>query len=499
MAAAFAAGGGAMSAGPANASGGALGEIVRMEGVALAAAIRGRKVSCVEVMSAYLDHVDRINPKVNAIVALQDREALLAQARDRDAQLARGDAVGPLHGVPHAVKDLLNVKGIRSTQGSPIFRDFVPAEDALQVERLRAAGAIFIGKTNSPEFGLGSHTYNMVYGATRNAYEPTQSAGGSSGGAAVGLALRMLPFADGSDFGGSLRNPSGWNNVYGFRTSIGRVPTDARDAWLPSMGVPGPMARNVKDLAYLLAIMAGYDARAPLSIDAPGSIFLEEPERSVRGRRIAWCGDLGGATPCEPEVLETCRGALRAMESLGCVVEETHPEFDFEALWQALLRLRAWMQLAGLLPLYQDPARRAMLKPEAIYEVELGMKQSGQDLILASVVRTQWYQAVRRFFSRYDYIVLPTAQVFPFAIELHWPAEVAGRRMKSYHEWMKGTLLVTMSGCPSLAAPAGFSRKGLPIGIQIIAPNHHELDCLRLAFAYEAASPWSARIPPLLA
>src|ERR1700693_3023148 len=247
-----------------------------------------RQISCVEVMTAYLDHIDKLNPKVNAIVALQDRAALLAQSRERDAQLARGELMGPLHGFPHAVKGLAPVKGIPMTMGSPILKDFVPNADSVMVERLRAAGAIFIGKTNTPEFGLGSQTYNPVYGATRNAYDQSRTSGGSSGGAAVSLALRMLPVADGRDYGGSLRNPAGWNNVFGFRTSYGRVPADGRDAWLPSMGVVGPMARNVSDLAMLLAVEAGYDARVPLSIVEEGAVFQSRLEKDFKGKRIAW-------------------------------------------------------------------------------------------------------------------------------------------------------------------------------------------------------------------
>src|SRR6516164_4818547 len=266
-------------------------EIVMMDAAPLDNAIRSRRVSCVEVMNAYLDHIENLNPKVNAIVALQDRLGLLAQARERDAQLARGELMGPLHGFPHAVKDMQPVKGIRSTSGSPILKDFVPTADSLMVERLRKAGAIIIGKTNTPEFGLGSHTYNPVYGATRNAYDQSRSAGGSSGGAAVALALRMLPVADGSDYGGSLRNPAGWNNVFGFRTSYGRIPADGRDAWLPSMGVLGPMARNVRDLAMLLAVQAGYDDRVPLAIEEDRAIFRQRPERNFKGTRVAWTGD----------------------------------------------------------------------------------------------------------------------------------------------------------------------------------------------------------------
>lgn len=474
-------------------------DIVTMDGSVLSRAIQTKQLSCVEVMTAYLAHIEKINGKVNALVALQDPAQLLQQAKDCDAQLARGDYRGPLHGIPHAVKDLQPVKGIRTTQGSPLFKDFVPTADSLMVERLRSAGAIFIGKTNTPEFGLGSHTYNPVYGITRNAYDPTRSAGGSSGGAAVALALRMVPFADGSDFGGSLRNPAGWNNVLGFRTSIGRVPRDGRDTWIPSMGVSGPMARNIADLALLLSVQAGYDSRSPLSMDGDGLLFRQPVEKNYKGKRIAWGGDLSGAMPCEPGVLEVCKAAATTFEGLGCHVDEAHPEFDFDALWQAAVRLRSWTEGSSLLEHYRDPVKRALLKPEAVFEVETGAKLSAFDIMAASVIRTEWYQTVRRFFDRYDFLILPTAQTFPFAADIHWPQTIAGRTMQTYHEWMKGNLLVTMSGCPSLAMPAGFNAQGLPIGLQIIAPNRRELDCLSLGYAYEAATNWThSRLPPLL-
>jgi amidase len=474
-------------------------ELVLMDATALSAAIHSRRASCVEVMDAYLDHIEKINPQVNAIVALKDREGLIAQARERDLQLARGESMGPLHGFPHAVKDLQNVKGIRTTMGSPILKDFVPAADGLLAERLRKAGVIFIGKTNAPEFGLGSHTYNPVYGVTRNAYDSARSAGGSSGGAAVSLALRMLPVADGSDYGGSLRNPAGWNNVFGFRTSIGRIPYDAHDAWLPTMSVTGPMARNVSDLAMLLAVQAGFDSRVPLSLDGDGAMFQGRLERSFKGTRVAWGGDFKGHTPCEPGVLDVCRAAADTFESLGCVVEDAIPDFDLEAVWQAVMRLRSWQTGGSLLGYYNDPAKRALLKPEAVFEVETGVRQSAYDITNASVVRTEWSHAVSRFFERYDFLVVPTAQVFPFDVREHWPKEIAGQKMQTYHEWMKATLLVTMSGCPALAAPAGFNAHGLPIGIQIIAANRQELSCLQLAYAYESArSPADRRLPTLI-
>ncbi|HKD48927.1 MAG TPA: amidase [Rhizomicrobium sp.] len=474
-------------------------DIVLMDGAALSHAIRTRRVSCVEVMKAYLAQIEKLNGAVNALVALQDPSELLVQANERDAQLARGEVMGVLHGIPHAVKDLQPVKGIRTTQGSPIFKDFVPTTDSLMVSRLRNAGAIFIGKTNTPEFGLGSHTFNPVYGATRNAYDQSRSAGGSSGGAAVSLALRMVPFADGSDYGGSLRNPAGWNNVCGFRTSIGRVPSDNRDTWLPSMSVLGPMARTVKDLAMLLSVQAGYDARVPLSIDGDGKPFLRNLERPLKGKRIAWGGDLAGKTPCEPGVLEACNAALTTFTELGCHVEEAHPDYDLDSVWRAAVELRAWQQgVAALYAYYQDPAKRALLKPEAIYEIETGLKLSAGDITGASTIRTEWYQAVRGFFERYDFLILPTAQVFPFAVEMRWPDTIAGKKMETYHEWMKAALLVTMSGCPSLAVPAGFNAEGLPIGIQIIAPNRRELDCLSLGSGYEMARKWNLHLPPLL-
>jgi len=476
-----------------------LSDIVMMDARGLSTAIAARKVSCVEVMNAFLDHIAAFNPRVNAIVALQDRDNLLARARERDAQVARAQVMGPLHGFPHAVKDLQPVKGIRSTSGSPILKDFIPDHDALPVERMRAAGAIFIGKTNVPEFGLGSHTYNPVYGATHNAYDQSKTAGGSSGGAAVSLALRMLPVADGTDYGGSLRNPAGWNNVFGFRTSFGVVPVTGDDVWLPSMSVAGPMARSVADLAMLLSVQAGFDARAPLSVEGDGRRFLAPLDADMKGKRIAWLGDLNGFAPYEPGVLEVCRAALKTFESLGCVVEPAVPDHSLEPVWQAFMRLRQWQSGGGLKAYYENPAQRALLKPEAAWEVEQGLKLSAYDISAASAVRSAWSNAVQRFFARYDFLLMPTAQLFPFDINETWPHAIAGQTMRTYHEWMKAICMITMSGCPALAVPAGFSAGGLPMGLQIIAPVHHEMDCLKLGHAYEKANDWTARkLPPLL-
>lgn len=471
---------------------------VLMDAVSLQNAIQGRHVSCVEVMTAYLDHIEALNPEVNAIVALRGRDELLAEANHRDAQLARGAVLGPLHGFPFAVKDMQAVKGIPMTMGSPILKDFVPAADGIMAERLRNAGAIFIGKTNTPEFGLGSHTYNPVYGPTRNAYDQSRSAGGSSGGAAVALALRMVPLADGSDFGGSLRNPAGWNNVFGFRPSIGRVPGDVRDVWLPSMTVLGPMARTVSDLAMLLRVQAGYSAKAPLSLGADPSLFETPLERDFRGARIAWLGDFKGYVPFEPEVLKVCEQALKVFEYLGCVVEEAQPNYPIEDVWRAWVKLRAWQSGGLLLDYYNDPAKRALLKPEAIFEIESGLKLGAFDISAASIVRSEWYAAVRQFFDTYDFFIAPTAQMFPFDAGLDWPRQIAGTPMEIYYEWMKTVIPVTMSGCPALAAPAGFSADGLPIGIQIVGPNRAEHACLQLAQAYDAETRWVERNPPPL-
>ena len=474
----------------------AIPDIVMMDARALAAAIAAKKLSCVEVMTAYLDHIARFNPQVNAIVALQDRDKLLAQARERDAQLARGEKMGPLHGLPHAVKDLQPVKGIVSTSGSPILKNFVPSADSIPVERMRAAGVIFVGKTNTPEFGLGSHTYNPVYGATHNAYDQSKTAGGSTGGGAVALAMRMLPLADGSDYGGSLRNPAGWNNVVGFRNSLGVVPTAGEDVWMPAMGVTGAMGRNVSDLALLLSTQAGFDPRAPMSLDGAGSRFLAPLETNFRGKRIGWLNDLNGAAPYEAGVLELCREALKTFETIGCTVEIATPQASVEDAWQAFVKLRQFQQGSNFRIFYDDPAKRALLKPEAIYEIEGGMKLSAFDVTNASIARTRWSNAFHHLFERYDYLVMPTAQLFPFDIKETWPHQIAGKTMRSYHEWMVAICMVTLSGCPAIAVPAGFSSSGLPMGIQIVAPVHHDLDCLKIGHAYEQASNWTAKRPP---
>jgi len=464
----------------------------------LATAIAAREVSAVEVMAACCDRIAAVNPALNAIVGMRDRAALLADAERADQAVRSGQVLGALHGLPHAVKDLEAVAGLPFTQGSPIFARQIAAHDGVVAARLRAAGVCFVGKTNTPEFGLGSHSYNPVWGTTRNPWNPALSAGGSSGGAAVALAARMLPLADGSDYGGSLRNPAGWNAVYGFRTSPGLIPAEPADDWMVSPAVTGPMARTVADLALLLAVLAGPDPSRPLALESSDAALRAVQPEVIKGKRIAWSGDFGGAVPFDPGVLDVCRQALDRFAAMGAHIEEAVPDFPVGDAWRAFVGTRHFYGGHGLLPLYRDPAQRALLKPEAVWEVEGGLALSAYDVAALSALRTGWSRAVARLFERYDYWIVPTAQVFPFPVEQHWPREVGGRAMHSYHEWMQVVCLVTMAGTPALAVPAGFSPAGLPMGVQIVAPLHHDAQCLAAAAAYEAvAGDLLARRPPV--
>jgi len=480
------------------------GEITAWSAIDLSRAIQSRSVSCVEVMSAYLAQVDKFNPKVNAIVSLQARDGLLEQAKERDTQLAAaknaGRTVGWMHGFPQAPKDLAATAGIVTTQGSPIMKNYVPKTDAIVVERARKSGAVLIGKTNTPEFGLGSHTYNTVFGTTLNAFDPTKSAGGSSGGAAVALALNMLPVADGSDMMGSLRNPAAWNNVFGFRPSFGRVPYGpTNEVFIQQLGYEGPMGRSVADVAMLLSVQAGFDARVPLSISEDPAIFTKPLARDFKGARIGWMGDYNGYLPMEAGVLDTCTKALKHFETIGCTVDAVQPDFSMERLWKTWLTMRGFI-VAGIAGgLYADPKTRAMMKPEAVWEVENGLKVTGGDVYKASIDRSAWYQALNTLFQRYDYLVLPSAQLFPFDAKLDWPKSVNGKPMDTYHRWMEVVVGGTLSGLPVLNVPAGFGPGGLPIGMQVIGRAQADLAVLQIGHAYELASKYTATRSPLLA
>jgi amidase len=475
-------------------------ELCRPGATQLAAMIRRREVSAREVMAAYLDHIAAANPRVNAIVSLRPRDELLAEADQADAAVARGEATGPLHGLPQAIKDLAATRGLRTTLGSPLFADQVPAQDAIFVARMRAAGAIVIGKTNVPEFGYGSNSYNPVFGLTRNAYDPSRVGGGSSGGAGVALATRMLPVADGSDMGGSLRNPAAFNNVFGFRPSQGRVPAETADPFYGQMSTDGPMGRTVADVAMLLSVQAGHDPRAPLSLEDPG--FRYE-DRLGEGReapfRCGWLGDLGGHLPFEPGVLELCTEALGVVREAGGRVEAARIDFDPERLWRAFVTLRQQSIGGKHEEVFRDPAKRALLKPEAVWEIEGSQRLSALDAYRAGIDRGAWHKAFTAAFAEHDVLLIPSAQVFPFAEDVAWPKQVGGRAMDSYHRWMEVVVGATMAGCPSISVPAGFSAGGLPMGLQIIGPPRADLRVLQVAARYEAACPWTGRLPPWLA
>ena len=455
----------------------------------LAAAIRRREVSCNEVMRATLARIEAVNPAHNAIVSLREPELLLREADERDAQLARGETPGLLHGIPQAIKDIAHTAGLRSTMGSPLLRDFIPAQDGLMVQRMKAAGCIVIGKTNTPEFGLGSHTFNEVFGITRNAYDRRKSAGGSSGGAAVALATRMLSVADGSDFMGSLRNPAAWNNIFGLRPSQGRVPMwPAQDVWVTQMGTEGPMGRSVLDVALLLDVQAGYDLRSPLSLHGGEDFSKALNDIDAGPVRIGWLGDLQGHLAMEAGVLEVCEQGLKRLHGIGCEVEPLRPGFSPEAAWLTWLVWRRWLVAARIAPHLKNPANRAFIKAEALWEFDQAANLSAAQALAASAERSAFYQAMLGHFERYDVLALPSAQVWPFDAELRWPKTIAGREMDTYHRWMETTLYATLAGLPCISVPVGFGPTGLPMGMQLIGKPRGEKALLQLAFAYEQAA-----------
>lgn len=446
------------------------------------------RLSAVELMRVTLDRIGAVNDQVNAIVALRDPDDLLVEARALD------DAAqtGPLHGLPIAVKDLVNVAGIVSSQGSPIFRDHVPQADDLLAARLRAAGAILIGKTNTPEFGLGSHTFNPVHGATRNPYDLSKTCGGSSGGAAVALATGMVALADGSDMMGSLRNPAAWNNVYGFRPSWGRVPSEPiGDGFLHQLSTAGPMARSPQDLGLLLDVLSGADPRQPHGQSCAPVAPVAVADLS--GLRFGWLGDWGGAFPYEDGVSEISRNALQVFADLGAVVEEPAPPFEADLIWDSWITLRSWSVAAGLQPLAD---RRAMLKDSAQWELARGLGLSAMDAHHASVIRSDWFRRAVEVFQDYDALILPAAQVWPFEIDQPYPTEIAGQVMDTYHRWMQVVTPVSLLGLPCLSVPAGFGPQGLPMGVQVFGPRGSDARLLSIGAAYHDATQWPQKRPP---
>jgi amidase len=462
-----------------------------MSAVEMARLIRTKKLSAREALAEHLKQIERVNPKVNAVVTLAPELAAEAAAK-ADEMVARKEPLGPLHGLPVAHKDLLETRGIRTTFGSPLFKDYVPTEDDLVVERMKRAGAIIIGKTNTPEFGAGSQTFNKVFGATHNPYDLTKTCGGSSGGAAVALACGLTPVATGSDMGGSLRNPAAFCNVVGFRPSIGRVPDVKATLGWSTLSTAGCLGRSVADLALSLSTIAGPDARAPLSINEGGETFARPLGRNFKGVRVAWFKNLGGV-PFDAHVREVVDGQRAAFEALGCEVEQAEP--DFAPAEVAFRILRAW----GAADAFGAALREHpdAFKDTLTTEIEAGRRLSGQDVARAETAHTQMWRQFQAFLKTYEYFILPTTQLPPFDIGTPYPTEIAGVKFDNYIDWMKSCWYISVTGNPAASVPAGFTAEGLPVGIQIVGRNKEDFSVLQLAHAFEQATGFGKKVPAI--
>jgi amidase len=465
-----------------------------MSARALAGLIRDGQISAREVMRVHLEQINRVNPRVNAIVSKLPDDACLILADEADRRLARGDVVGPLHGLPIAFKDNQPAIGFPYTRGSRIFANDSPDADSVFIARLRSAGVIPIGKTNVPEFAMGSHTYNALFGPTLNPYDVTKSAGGSSGGAAVALATGMLPIADGNDLGGSLRNPANFNNLVALRPSVGLVPT-APDPF-PGLGfnVNGPLARSVSDIAFLMEVMAGPDPNDPACFASDPAVFAQPLERDVRGTRVAWCPDLGGL-PLDRRVRHVIERQRRTFEALGCLVEDACP--DMSGADEIFLTIRAWRTAAILGPLLAEC--RHLMKLEAVAEIERGQRITREDVDEALIRHRGFVDGMRRFQERYPFTVCVVNQVPPFDVDIDWPTAIDGVAMTSYTEWMKSAYWISTTLCPAISVPAGFTDEGLPVGLQIVGRYQDDFGVLQIAYAFEQATRFGERRPPIAA
>lgn len=458
----------------------------------LAQHIRTKQRSAKEVMIAHLSQIEKINPQVNAIVTLVAEQAL-AGAEQADEALAKGKILGPLHGLPVAHKDLALTKGIRTTLGSRIYKDFVPEQDALIVERLKKAGAITVGKTNTPEFGAGSQTFNEVFGATLNPYDTSKTCGGSSGGAAVALTCGMVPIADGSDFGGSLRNPANFCNVVGFRSSPGRVPIWPSKAAWATVPIHGPMARTVQDVALMMTAIAGPDPRVPMSISERGSLFGAPLERDFKGTRMAWSMDLGGL-PVDRRVRIALEAQRHVFETLGCQIEEQYPDFrDADEIFQTE---RACLFEVGYAADLKN--HRHLMKDTVIFEIETGLQLTGPQINRAAMKKMELHQRMWTFMDQYEFLVLPVNQVPPFDVTQQYIEEINGVKMKKYTEWMSTCWYISISGCPAISVPCGFTPEGLPVGIQIVGRYRDEFGVLQIAHAFEQATQFWKQKPAIV-
>ncbi len=467
-------------------------ELCFMSARELARLIRTRKLSARELMAAQLQQIERVNPQINAIVAKLDDDECLALADEADRRLERGEQVGPLHGLPIAFKDTEAAIGFPFTRGSPIYRDYMPKEDSVLVERLRNAGAVPIGKTNVPEFGMGSHTYNKVYGTTVNPYDLTKSAGGSSGGAAAALAAGMLPVADGSDLGGSLRNPANWNNVVALRPSVGLVPIAPAPLSRVGFTAKGPMARSVADAAFLLGVIAGPDSRDPGCYPSEPSAFTRTLDRSLEGVRVAWCPDLGGL-PLDRRVRSVLEAQRKTFTDLGCSVEDACP--DLRAANQIFLDIRSWMSWNVLGPLLEK--HRDQMKPEAVWQIEAGARHSGSDVARAMIQHGELLERMRLFQQKYEFLLCAVSQLPPFDATLDWPKEIEAVKMENYLAWMQSAYWISVTLRPAISVPAGFTSEGLPVGIQIVGRYRDDFGVLQLAHAFEQATGFGRKRPAL--
>jgi amidase len=458
----------------------------------LAAMLRAREISARELLDAHLDRIERLNPAVNAVVTL-DAEGARAAADAADAALTAGADVGPLHGLPVAHKDTHATGGMRTTWGSPLHPETVPLRDELVVARLGAAGAIRVGKTNVPEFAAGSHTFNPLFGATHNPYRHGLSAGGSSGGAAAALAAGFVPLAEGSDMGGSLRNPAAFCNVVGLRPTPGRVPTWPATMGWSQLSVQGPMGRTVADVALQLSVLAGPDPRVPISLsDDPAGFAAPLPER-LDGLRVAWTPDLGGRVTVDPAITAVLAPSVGVLESLGASVEEDCP--DLSGADEVFGTLRAWLFEASFGEISRRSAEK--VKESIRWNAEMGAKLTGPDLARAEQLHTTLYERMVAFFERYDVLLTPTTQVLPFPVEMEYPTEIAGVHQDNYLEWMRSCTMISATGCPALSVPGGFTDDGLPVGLQVIGAPRADRRVLEVGHAFERATGFGTRRPPL--
>lgn len=462
-------------------------ELIYRPAVELEALLRARELSARELLAAFQARIDEVNPAVNAIVN-RTPELAEAAALRADEAAARGELLGPLHGLPVAFKDNHLTAGIPTTFGSVTYKDFVPENDAIVVERMRAAGVVPLGKTNIPEFAAGGHTFNELWGTTRNPYDLSVTAGGSSGGAAAALAAGMHPIADGNDMGGSLRLPAGFCNVIGLRPSAGRVPS--ADEFV-GLGVSGPMGRTVADVALLLSVMAGPDGRSPSSLEEPGASFAQVPPGGMAGRRIAFSTDLGGAIAVEPEIAAIVRKAAASCEEAGATVVEASP--DFTGADEAFRTLRAW-QFEATLGAFLDE-HRDVIRPSLYANMEQGRTLTGPQVGRAMALRMELFHRVREFLGTYDALLLPVSPLPAFPGDIQFPSTVAGEEQPDYLGWMRAVCHISVTGHPAIAMPAGFCAAGTPVGVQLVGRHRAERELLGLAAGFEAVTGYAERRP----